>query len=233
MNTKALGGVTLALTLLVGCTKPSHEDVLTPTPTSTSSDYQVPVNIHFSEHWIPTPAVDLMSSDGTFIRAFAESSTLKIFSDKSYGPGKLDGSDRGYPGFAHAERTSNWGGWKDDAYGYTTRWVLSFQEAPDNTVTVLVCSYELIRATKEEVPSRPNDNTATGYTLRYHRLGTPPPANQKGPARAPVVSVFGDWYATTYATSESDNQRCFEDPGRPMDDTSPVSSPGWPARPGV
>ncbi|OHT88128.1 hypothetical protein BKG68_09265 [Mycobacteroides saopaulense] len=173
--------------------------------------------------------MDLMSADGTFIRAFVESDTLRVFS----GPGESDGPDKGqYPGFFRANRTDHTdGGWFDAVYGYSTHWVLSFQENPGNTVTAFVCRYESINPTNEDLPM------VSGLTLRYHRTGTPPPPNQKGPARAPAVPVFGDWYATTYGYAGEDNHtadaRCANDPGRPAPNKSPISTPGWPAQSGV
>lgn len=229
MRTKIFSSLSLALLVLAGCTTSVPNDTPPPVASpSTHSGYQVRDGIHFSEHWAQTPVVDLMSADGTFIRAFAESRTLQNFS----GPGEPDGPDGGqYPGYARANQTRNsdGGGWFDAVYGYTTRWIMSFEEAPDNTATVVVCSYVSINPTNEDSPM------ISGLTLRYHRTGTPPPLNQKGPARAPAAPVFGDWYATTYGYAGEDNHtadaRCFKD--RPAVNKSPVPTPGWPAQSGV
>ncbi|SLH89253.1 Uncharacterised protein [Mycobacteroides abscessus subsp. abscessus] len=212
----AATAATLALICVSGCTH------TTPAPVSPSLD-QVPANIHFSEHWTPTGAVDLMSPDGTFIRAFFEARSVQDYD--RYGEAIY------YPGHRQADRTglAHIGADKP-AYGYTTRWVLSLEERPDNTVTAFVCSDILIRATNEEVLTKPSE--IYGEPFIYHRTGIPPLANQKGPARAPAVPVFGDWYATNYGnTSKSlkaSNERCAKDPGRPALDKSPVSTPGWP-----
>ncbi|RIR80302.1 hypothetical protein D2E65_00040 [Mycobacteroides abscessus] len=177
----------------------------------------MPDLVQFSEHWTPTGAVDLMSPDGTFIRAFIESAIVKDFSRSE---------DHPYPGYDQANRTNRQDISAYNAnYGYTARRVLSLEEHPDNTVAAFICSYVSINPTNKDSPA------TSGLTLRYHRTGTPPPANQKGPARAPTVSVFGDWYATFYGydgDSHTADNRCIE--YQPIIDKSPVSTPGWPAQ---
>lgn len=208
----------LAMVCLAACTPTLNA----PAPTSTTSSpahlgYQVPDLIKFSEHWTPTGAVDLMGPDGTFIRAFIESAIIKDFSRSE---------DPTYPGYDRANQTNRQDISAYNAnYGYTARRVLSLEEHPDNTITAFICSYVSINPTNKDSPA------TSGLTLRYHRTGTPPPANQKGPVRAPTVSVFGDWYATFYGydgDSHTADNRCIE--RQPVIDKSLVSTPGWPAQ---
>lgn len=206
----------LSAAAVAGCTHRPSINTDRPDTTSTVGGYQVPANIHFSEHWVQTPTVDLMSPDGTFIRAFIEAEDVRIFN-----LAKKKGS---YPGFTTADRTTNHaGGEFKDVYGYTTNWVLTFTESADNTVTALVCSYGSINPDNNDFP------TLSPLTLRYARTGAPPPANQHGQARAPSVPVFGDWYATFLgyeAPGQPDITPCKN--SQPPIDKSPVSRPGWP-----
>ena len=217
-------GIPLATLLitLAGCTDPAPTSTPDPVPSPTTSGYQVPTGIHFAEHWVPTPAVDLMSSDGTFIRAFAESSTLQNFNGPLE-PGMLDADARLYPGFRRADRTGRSPlGWFDAVYGYKVQWVLSFEETPGNAAKAVVCSFGSINPTNEDAPS------IMGLTLRYHRTGTPPPANQRGPARAPAISVFGDWYATDFGSEgEHSDMPCVDSQPNTIN-KSHQSTPGWP-----
>jgi len=203
--------------LLTSCTHSpgSHS------PTSTAEvapGYQIPANIHYSEHWAPTPAVDLMSADGTFIRAFAEGDDVRLFN--------IDAAKGSYPGFDHANQTSrnNIGGGSDE-YGFTTRWVSDFTNKPDNTASATICTYSSINPQNEFLPFLVAD------VLTYHRKGKEPPTNQKGPERAPTVSVFGDWYATSYESIRTNPNSCTSD--QPPIDKSADSTPGWTVKGGA
>ena len=99
--------------------------------------YQMPANIRFVDHWVQTPAVDLMSADGTFVRAFAEADEVRIFN--------LDAKKGSYPGFSKADRTENWsGGGGDDISGYALRWVINFAVLPDGSASAAVCEISSI-----------------------------------------------------------------------------------------
>lgn len=66
-------------------------------------------------------------------------------------------------------------------------------------------------------------------TITYQWIGVAPPANQKGRARAPLVSVFGDRYTNKFTTHPFMDPDCATNP--PPIDKSPVSTPGWPDPP--
>ncbi len=198
--------------LLTSCTHTPESHIPASTP-EVPPAYQIPKNIHYSDHWAPTPPVDLMSADGTFIRAFAEADDVRLYNNNA-----AKGS---YPGFDHANQTSrnNIGGGSDE-YGFTTRWVHDFTANPDSTATATVCSYVSINPQNDFLPFLLAD------VLTYHRKGQGPPANQKGPGRAPAVSVFGDWYATSYESMRDSPNPCSSD--QPPIDKGADSTPGWP-----
>jgi hypothetical protein len=179
----------------------------------------MPANVRYVDHWVQTPAVDLMSADGTFVRAFAEADEVRIFN--------LDAKKGSCPGFSKADRTENWSGsGGDDVSGYALRWVINFAVLPDGSASAAVCEISSI------TPVGPSPNpTILNFTLSYQRVGVAPPANQHGPARAPAVSVFGDWYATRYSTetpmTEEAVAPCRQ--SKPGLGNDPDSWPGWPA----
>lgn len=209
-----LAGV--ALTCLSGCgskTSPGTSDTEPPEAVG----YQIPNNIHYSDHWVQTPAVDLMSPEGTYIRAYVEGYDVAIFN--------IDKAAGSYPGYAKANHTNNIGlGSGAEAIGYNTRWILGFAVHQDNSVTAEVCYSGSVTASGEDSPG------SSKLTLKFQRVGASPPANQRGTARAPLTSVFGDWYTTYYGLNSPDAKPdptpCME--SMPPIDKSPVSTPGWP-----
>ncbi len=193
-------------------------------PTSTSPPYQLPQNIQWSEHWAATPAADLMSPDGTFIRAYTEADEVRT--------AVSHGGWGSYPGFAtaagHAGLLS--GEASGDQFGYATRWIQSLGESSNSSVTAVICALSTISAT----PQKPPAPYLTMLTLTYRREGNLPPANQRGNQRAPATSVFGDWIATDYKFEHADHGRvlapCLSD--QPSIESGPVSTPGWPGAEG-
>ncbi|OHU31690.1 hypothetical protein BKG76_00285 [Mycobacteroides franklinii] len=183
-------------------------------------EYQAPAGAQYVDRWLPTPAVDLMSADGTFIRAFAEAATVAAFNvDKDAGS---------YPGYVRANRT------REVAYDrnirFHVRWIVSIESELDNWVVATVCSKGLIG------PKDP-ERSGTPKRMKYHRSGTPPPTQQQGIASAPRFSVFGGWYATYFSygrpSYESDplvvvdpTIPCPMPPG--VTTESSVATPGWP-----
>jgi hypothetical protein len=221
LPTVSLWGIAIAAVaaaLLAGCSGTPSKGTGSEPSTSAPSGYQLPTNVHYTNHWLPTQAVDLMSADGTFIRAFAEGDTLRLFN--------IDEKKGSYPGFAKADSTPNrLSGGGGEWYGYAVRWVVSLRTQPDGSAAAQVCEATSI------TPDGAVHEGVSSKTLVYRREGNSPPANQKGPAPAPAVSVFGNWYATAYAaaypvTAETLAQ-CQQ--SRPPSDNSTDNSPGWPA----
>jgi hypothetical protein len=145
----------LALTIttaVVGCS-PAPHGYPSPSPSATDTGYQMPANIRYVDHWVQTPAADLMSADGTFIRPFAEANEVRIFN-----PDAKKGS---YPGFSKADRTEKGsGGGGDDVSGYALRWVINFAVLPDGSASAEVCEISSI------TPGGPSPNpTILNFTL--------------------------------------------------------------------
>jgi hypothetical protein len=187
-----------------------------------SPGYQVPGNVMFSEHWVATPAVDLMSREGTYLRAFTEADHVADFNTET-----AKGS---YPGFARAvpHHSYDWAGTGFPAKGFHTNWVRELTVADDGSAVAVVCYAAGVTING----SFPDNYSFFKQVITFQRTGAPPPVNQKGPARAPLVSVFGDWHTTEfnkkYPPMDPD---CATNP--PPVDKSPVSTPGWPATPEV
>lgn len=175
----------------------------------------------FSEHWVSTPAVDLMSPEGTYLRAYTEADHIADFN--------ADRAEGSYPGFANAarDRSYDWGGTGLPAKGFVTNWVPEFTAAPDGSATAVVCYAGGVSLDG----SFPDNYTIFKRTITFQRKGVAPPAHQKGPARAPLVSVFGDWYTSKFTTHPFMDPDCATNP--PPVDKSPVSTPGWSDTPGV
>lgn len=213
--------VTSLLLTICSCT-PALEKPADPTPTSLP--YQLPKNIQWSEHWVTTSAVDLMSPDGTFIRAYTEADEVRTAVNH--------GGWGSYPGFATAAGNAGLlsGQASGDQFGYATRWIHSLTESPNNSVTAVICALSTINATPQKQPAP----YLIMLTLTYQRTANPPPRNQRGTQRAPATSVFGSWIATDYKLEHADNGRvlgpCLSD--QPPIESGPVSTPGWPGAEG-
>ncbi|MDP7705223.1 hypothetical protein [Mycobacterium sp. TY815] len=212
------------MAVISGCStsKPPATPPVSATTTRAPAGYQVPRNVKFSEHWVSTPAVDLMSPEGTYLRAYTEADHIADFN--------VDGADGSYPGFAKAARDSgyHWLHTGLPATGFQTNWVHDLTLSPDGSATAVVCYAGEVSLDG----SFPDNYTIFKRTITFQRVGVAPPANQKGPGRAPLVSVFGDWYTskfdTLYPVMDPD---CATNP--PPIDKGPVSTPGWPNTPGV
>lgn len=187
------------------------------------TEYQAPSSAQYVDRWLPTPAVDLMSADGTFIRAFVEASTVAFFNrDKDAGS---------YPGYVRANRTL--AASSDQNTTFHTRWIVSIQSLPNNWVIATLCTYGSMTTTG---PHPRGFRTK----MKYHRVGTTPPTQQQGTAAVPRFSVFGDWYATYFSYGSS---VIYPDPQLDVDpflpcpiprgpaSESPVPTPGWPQTP--
>lgn len=204
---------------LVSCS--GHDSGNIKNSTSPVINYELPAEIQWSEHWSATPAVDLMSADGTFIRAYSEADYVRVHNSR--------GGSGSYPGFSLANHTGQVASAPSgDEYGYYTRWVASLTQSSDQEVTATICTLGAIGASIDSIPPP----YIRMLTLTYRREGNPPPTNQHGNSRAPDESVFGDWIATGYRSVNSDRplelSPCLSN--QPPIDNGPMSSPGWPVR---
>lgn len=219
---RAFASITCAVAgvlVLVGCSC-AHTPATSKVPTTSiaaPAGYQIPRNVLYAEHWVVTPAVDLMSSEGTYIRAYTEANHVA--------DDNVDRAEGSYPGFAKAarDRSYDWLGTGLPAKGFYTNWVLNFAVAPDGSATATVCYAGEVSLNG----SFPDNYGIFKRTITFQRTGVAPPSNQKGPARAPVASVFGDWYTSKFLSMYPPwDPECAADP--PPVDKGPVSSPGWP-----
>lgn len=219
-----VGGI--AAVVVAGCSwmsSPAPEDVeSSPVAVAPPVGYRVPSNVRFSEHWVSTPAVDLMSPEGTYIRAYIEGDHIADFNR-----GKAEGS---YPGFAKAAEDR--GGYPFTgtgliSTGFHTNWVHEFDSVPDGSATAVVCYAANVTLNG----TFPKNYTIFKRTFVFQRVGVAPPKNQRGPGRAPLVSVFGDWYTTSFKTHPFMDPECVAD-AIPVD-KSPGATPGWPDAPPV
>lgn len=208
-----------------------------------------------STRWIPNPAVDLMSPEGTFIRAFVESREAALTSFDRTGLEAIE-SD-GYPGFARAfnrlEPPEQIGGLYPDLgrWGAGTWYYEVVEMLPQgNGFAAVVCAFNSL------VAERPNggdvyrsgggDDLGQASRLTFAPDPQLPPeeqkspaAHQQGPARRPVENVFGTWVATDYDYLGAEPAECNRlAPGTPSDWPSPYyrkdppptlsPEPGWP-----
>ncbi|SKX80925.1 Uncharacterised protein [Mycobacteroides abscessus subsp. bolletii] len=247
MATKQLAGALTALLALTisGCHK---------SPTTSPS---IPEDkLQYTYRWISNPRLDLMSSEGTFVRAVTESEESARLSHQS---GRAAFIDKGYPGIERAEK--NVFGKRDLGYfgGDTSQPSIvgtAYYEVVDfrrdgESFTATVCNYSGQTAQKEpngKYSSR--GSTPTGSASTYTFGPDPsmplteqhaPPTKQHGPARQPDDNVFGTWLLLEEPRSAADQVEMCQKlaPGTPADwpdvyvrsDPPPTlpPDPGWPA----
>lgn len=207
---------------------------------------------HSTRSWIPNPTADLMSPEGTFIRAFVES-----WEAAQIAPG--DGIDAiqagGYPGFDHALNNA----WKPEEIGGTVRLqnisvgtlyreIVELRHVGDQ-YTAGVCTYPSLLADQLPDGQYKSNGSAELGRGEWITFGPDPKladgqqhspmANQKGGAKRPVDNVFGTWVTTRVDIAATDLPQCNKlAPGTPDDWPKPYirtnpprtlpPDPGWP-----
>lgn len=202
-------------------------------------------------HWVPDPAVDLMSAEGTFVRAATESWAA---ARSVQGPSGVDAiRHSGYPGFEHAfnniGKPEKFGGRNDyvtvgtvynsivalnrDGERFTAEFCSSLRQTAvlrndgKYAMNYLADSVSSLSVTFGPDPKIP--------TSEQHS----PPARQKGSAERPTDNVFGTWvmfdYHATYPLNPKCNKFAPEIPHEEMEsslrsDPPPTlpPDPGWP-----
>ncbi|SID05155.1 Uncharacterised protein [Mycobacteroides abscessus subsp. abscessus] len=161
--------------------------------------------------WIPNPAADLMSPEGTFIRAAMESWRA---AQVGQGQGMDAISAGGYPGFDHAFNNV----WKAGEVGGTVRFEHPLVGTDYYEVVALtrdgdrykagVCNYtsQMAGQLEDGQYSGPGPKPMNGG--EWITFGPDPklpadqqhapPAQQKGPAERPTDNVFGTWVLFDY-----------------------------------
>jgi hypothetical protein len=181
--------------------------------------------------WSDSAGLDLLSAEGTYVRASVESLSLAA------GNGDRDAA---YPGFwrSLAEPATTYAegyfglGPDDPLFGISRYEVVDVTRDAHRT-TVGVCSYERQLGVENLDPQtvRPDgryrfDRQGSYYwTLAVERTGPqPPPAEQRGRDAHPQSVVFGTWRTTAWHRPQDDGSNPCR--GRP---TPGVESGAWPA----
>lgn len=253
MKIRSRSGATLCAVIAsvslfaIGC---NEEDAPTP------SAPQRPPDLGMSSRWIPNPSVDLMSSEGTFIRAFVESRKAATQSAEHTGLKAFDVD--GFPGFTRAfnnvEPPERVGGLYPDfgRWGAGTWYYEVVEMQPHGSgFTAVVCGLISMVADRPEggADYRSGGSKAFGQGFRLAfspdpRLPTEqqqsPAADQRGPADRPPDDVFGTWVALDFKPLGYEPTECVRlAPGTPTNWPSPYyrkdppptlsPEPGWPA----
>lgn len=244
MVTKALSFVGTAFVTALVLTSCTHEPK-PETPAWVDND-------HTTTRWLPNPAADLMSPEGTFIRAASESWWL---AGHAQGSGLDAIRSGGYPGFEHAFNNA----WNVDEVGGTTRFNTPVVGTDYREIVSLtpeganfkagICHYT--SQTANQLPdgtykSSGNVGTGTGQWITFGpdpKLTTAEqhssPSNQKGSAKRPTDNMFGTWVITHVDIAATDLPQCKKlAPGTPDNLPSPYirneppptlpPDPGWP-----
>lgn len=228
--------LTVVVFLLVGCNGG---------PTGSQAE---PRNSHQSTFvWVGSPAVDLMSSEGTFIRAVVESWVL-AFSQPGRGIEAVRAA--GYPGFEHAFNNiwdpKDWAG--NGNVGTPEVGTDYFQviemSLAHGIYSAIICNYSSMKATEIGGGFKsPGVNVGQVMSLSFgpddavpSDTQRRPPTDQKGPAERPHNDVFGTWITTQFGGLSSGEPRCQRPaPGTPAGSTPRPDAPprlapdpGWP-----
>lgn len=242
----------MTLLVIAGCTDKTD---VPPRPTPNASPAA-----ERSTRWIASPALNLMSPEGTFVRAFVESM------DAATGSAEHRGTDAflndGYPGFLHAFNnvlsTETYGGnepdlgrWGAGTYYYE---VVDLRHEGTN-ITAGICKYISMLAWRPGGGDmyRSAGSAAFGQG-RWLTFGPDPAISadqqrspkveQRGPATKPNDNVFGTWIATKFDYAGWAIPQCKRlAPGTPPDWPDPFvrpdppptlpPDPGWPGQPDV
>lgn len=216
-----------------------------------------PPQIQYGIRWIPNPAVDLMSPEGTFIRATVESWTG---AQASYKRGLDALRDGGYPGFEHvyhavygSQHGNDPKGFGDP--GFDGRWEVGTMyyeiagyRRDGERMTADVCRYDNLVATRQpDGTTYVSNGSSLGSGSSYTFGPDPsvaeqhaPPSRQRGAAIKPTDNVFGSWVLLDYTNPPDKGAACRKlAPGTPPDWPNPFTradppptlppDPGWPA----
>ncbi|WP_079869586.1 hypothetical protein [Mycobacteroides abscessus] len=232
--------------ILAAC-NPTPPPTPSTTPSTSSRRTASDLN-HTTMRWIDNGAIDLMSAEGTFLRAAAESFRV-VGSSSQLG---YAGLDEGYPGFRHAFNASFPA---KHFVGNGDTWVgTRFFEVQDvrrdgDRFTVHYCDYGSLVAKKTDdgqYRSAGSSPTWGAWVMAFGpdpKLATDqqvsPKPHQRGPARKPADNVFGTWVMFRQDIASADNPQCNKlAPDTPTDwphpyvraDPPPTlpPDPGWP-----
>ncbi|SLI10616.1 Uncharacterised protein [Mycobacteroides abscessus subsp. massiliense] len=193
--------LTFFMTALAACS-PAHQ----PTPSATTTTASArPTGADLDKttaRWIDNHLIDLMSPEGTFLRATVESARIVESSPRQ----GYSGLDEGYPGYRHAFNASFPA---EQMAGGGGTWVgTRFYEVIDarkdgDRYTFTYCDYGSLVARKESDgqysstgsdPSWGDWDVTFGPDPKLHASQqVAPKARQRGPGAKPADNVFGTW----------------------------------------
>lgn len=238
---RTMAGCAAAALMLVSCTQDTP--VSSPSPENKN---------HSTVRWIPNPAADLMSPEGTFIRAATESWAA---AQSTTGAPLEALRASGFPGYEHAFNNA-WaaeevfGGRNDPITVGTEYWEIVELHRDGDMYTAGVCHY--FSQAADQLPdgggykSGGSSDIGVGQWITFGpdpKLASgkqySPSRNQKGPASRPADNVFGTWVITHLNPAATDLPQCKKlAPGTPADwpkpyvraDAPPTlpNDPGWP-----
>lgn len=221
----------IAGAVLVGCGSSATPDSASSAPSSVPVR---PVIDDWTVVWTPTEALDLMSSEGTYLRAVAESvERAGVSGDIS----------RAFPGFVDVP-SGHFRGEYDEWFevraarattGTRRFWVQDVVRRTPMTVSAVICQ------DTSGTAGFGNGTWTTGRIPSGRRIEVSkdennlPPARQSGPAATPEVDVFGSWRTTrvTNLVGESPCGPVLDETTRTTPPPKLPASPGWPSRDGV
>lgn len=173
--------------------------------------------------WTDPAGVDLMSPEGTYIRASVESL------DVSATNGNADAAAPGFWDTLSGNATKEAGdffamGPAQPEYGIKRYEILDKVDSANST-TVTVCSYNQQVGHHKDAEEYEFGGTGPfGLVLTIEKVGDkPPPARQSGPETFMMTKVFGSWRTTSWQVGYfSGGDPCA---GRPLPGVAPES---WP-----
>lgn len=223
--------VALLLTATIAsCSEAANESEVSPDATT------VPESALLTNRWISASPPELMTQDGTFVRAVVESWFMV----------QIGGSlESGYPGFPGAMAENSYEEWllnnasNETILGTQYYKLLDIVDHSDGTAEAWYCRFgNLVGNTQQQNPGATaryaigdGFEFPTAHSLLYQRLPPsvgdpkPPPPNQVGSNRKPSDNVFGSWAVLDIAHgSESSGPRADACRGR-----APGTPEEWPA----
>ncbi|MCS3876972.1 hypothetical protein M2359_000601 [Gordonia amarae] len=210
-----LAAAVVVLAAAPGCSNEAPPyDATDPRTQRTADDYPMV--------WIENPALDLTSSDGTFIRGFLESWLLSV----------RIGKKGNFPGFSTAYGESltislNYGPFYSEPFvsylwpaPYTDLSSLEERSEPASRPVgvAVVC-----------MTTDPLENQGYEFSFTYERSGRLPVSHQAGPRSTPRSKIFGDWKLIELLSPSKERQKRCESLPRPFPFNVRKSTPGWPA----
>ncbi|OHU29004.1 hypothetical protein BKG78_23285 [Mycobacteroides chelonae] len=179
-------------------------------------------NDHSTIRWVSNPAADLMSSQGTFVRAVTESMPAARMGQ---GRGIEAIRNGGYPGFEHALNNVRDPGFFDgDKHRYGNRLVGTAYNSVVGLIqqgdryTAEICSDLRQTATLRDDGKYIMNNLENWVSTLSITFGPDPkipsdqqhspPPRQRGPAERPTDDVFGTWVLFDFKAASTPSPQC-------------------------